>query len=117
MWYLQGYLRGDDFVSVEEQGSRPDAAETLYDKLDSLIQEYFKQSFKENGVLEDGDYIASWAIVVNFGNLNRNDGVGSGYSVASMPAKNPPHAVKGLLREGIDWVLEAQDGAFADDEE
>lgn len=107
-------------MSVEDQESRSDGrkeSEILYDKLDALIQEYFKQTLKENGVLEDGDYIASWAVVVNFGNLNRNDGMGVGYSVETMPLKNPPHATKGLLREGIDWVLESQDGAFADDED
>lgn len=99
---------------------RPDAevsSDTLYDQLDRLIRDYFLQTFKENGVLEDGDYISTWAVVVNFGNLNRADGMGAGYFVETMPQKNPPHATKGLLREGIDWVLEAQYGAFADDDE
>lgn len=106
-------------MSVDEQESRPDekSAKTLYDELDSLIQEYFNQVFKENGSLEDGDYISSWAVVVNFGNLHQFGGAAVGYTVETMPINNPPHATKGLLREGINWVLEAQEGAFIDDEE
>lgn len=104
---------------TDDQESRSDAetSDTLYDKLDKLIQEYFKKTFAEQGIEEEGDYIASWAVVVNYGNLGRADGMAAGYVVETMPAKNPPHATKGLLREGIDWVLEAQDGAFYDDEE
>lgn len=106
-------------MSVEDHGSRPDAetTETLYDKLDKLIQEYVKKTFAEQGLEESGDYIASWALVVNYGNLDRADGFAGAYLVETMPQKNPPHATKGLLREGIDWIYEAQDGAFADDED
>lgn len=100
---------------TESRSDETRPSDTLYDKMDQAIQEYFRQVFKENGVFEEGDYISSWALVVNFANLNRFDGAGSGYSVETMPSKNPPHATKGLLREGIDWVLEAQDGAFTDD--
>ena len=106
-------------MSVEDHGSRPDDETllSLHDKLDQLIQEYFKQHFKDNNALEEGDYIASWAVVVNYGNINQNQGMAVGYGVETMPLRNPPHATKGLLREGIDWILEAQDGAFSDDEE
>lgn len=103
----------------KEPESRSDEAggSSLHDQLDKLIQEYFKKIFKDNNTLDDGDYIASWAIVVNYGNIDQNQGMASGYSVETMPIRNPPHATKGLLREGIDWILAAQDGAFSDDEE
>ncbi len=98
--------------------SRPDAesTDTLYDKLDKLIQEYVKKTFQEQGEAERGDYIASWALVVNYGDLELAEGFAGGYLVETMPQRNPPHATKGLLREGIDWVLEAQEGAFYDGE-
>lgn len=101
----------------ESRSDDAETSETLYDKLDKLIQEYVKKNFSEQGLEEQGDYIASWALVVNYGNLDRADGFAGGYLVESMPQKNPPHATKGLLREGIDWILEAQDGALFDDEE
>ena len=101
----------------ESRSDGPETIDTLYDNLDKLIQEYVKKHFAEQGLEEQGDYIASWALVVNYGNLDRADGFAGGYLVESMPQKNPPHATKGLLREGIDWILEAQDGAFYDDEE
>lgn len=102
---------------TESRSDDSETVDTLYDKLDKLIQEYVKKNFSDQGLEEQGDYIASWALVVNYGNLDRADGFAGGYLVETMPAKNPPHATKGLLREGIDWILEAQDGALYDDEE
>jgi hypothetical protein len=91
--------------------------ETAYEKLDKFIQEYVKKTFTDQGINEEGDYIASWALVVNYGNLDQSEGFAGGYLVESMPPKNPPHAIKGLLREGIDWVLDAQDGALYGDDD
>ena len=90
-------------------------SDELYEKLDKLIQEYVLQNFKENDEHEEGDYIASWALVVNFGNMNKPDDVALGYLVENMPRKNPPHATKGLFKEGIRWVKHAQEGEFSDD--
>lgn len=107
-------------MNTDEQGSRPDdeeTLETLYDQLDSLIQRYVKKSFADKGLEEKGDYIGSWSVVVNYGNLNYKNPAAAGYLVESMPLNSPPHAIKGLLREGIDWVIEQQDGAFEDDED
>jgi len=106
-------------VIDEGRESRPDAetSNTLYDKLDKLIQEYVKKNFEEQGLEEQGDYIASWALVVNYGNLDRSDGFAGGYLVETMPQNNPPHATKGLFREGVDWIYDAQDGALNDDTE
>lgn len=87
----------------------------LYEKLDKLIQEYVKLNFDEQGEAEEGDYIASWALVINYGNFDSGGGFPGGYMVEVMPQKNPPHATKGLLREGIDWVKEAQEGVYSDD--
>lgn len=100
----------------DSRSDGPETVETLYDKLDKLIQEYVKKNFADQGLEEQGDYISSWALVVNYGNLDYANGMAAGYLVETMPPKNPPHAIKGLLREGIDWVIEAQDGAFDDDE-
>lgn len=99
---------------TESRSDDPETSDTLYDKLDKLIQEYVKTTFKEQGEAERGDYIASWALVVNYGDLELAEGFAGGYLVETMPQRNPPHATKGLLREGIDWVLEAQEGAFYD---
>lgn len=103
---------------IDDRESRSDAesSDTLYDKLDKLIQEYVKKNFEEQGEQARGDYIASWALVVNYGDLEVADGFAGGYLVETMPQKNPPHATKGLFREGIDWVLEAQEGVYFDDE-
>lgn len=106
-------------MSVEDHESRPDeeSLETLYDQLDTLIQRYIKKNFQDKGLEETGDYIGSWSLVVNYGNLDNSNPAAAGYLVESMPLHSPPHAIKGLLREGIDWVLEQQDGAFNDDNE
>lgn len=98
----------------ESRSDDPDTVETLYDRLDKLIQEYVKKNFEDQGLSEQGDYIASWVLVVNYGNLELGNGFAGGYFVEAMPQKNPPHATKGLLREGIDQILEAQDGAYYD---
>lgn len=87
-----------------------DVPQELQDKLeviDRLVQDYFKAWWDQGGVHEQGDYIASWAIVANFGNIN--EAVPSGYIVESVPAM-APHTMKGLFLEGVDWVIEAQQG-------
>ena len=80
---------------------------TLFDELNVKINEYMNSIFEDSGEAEDGDYINSWAVVINYGNMN-HDLMAGGYVVATFPHKTPPHAVKGLLREGIDWVIDAQ---------
>lgn len=79
----------------------------LYDELNAKINEYIHSVFEDSDVSEHGDYIDSWAIVLNYGNMNQNLMAG-GYIVETFPHKTPPHSVKGLFREGIKWVEDAQ---------
>lgn len=89
---------------------------SLYDELDTKIQNYIKKTFEDQGLSESGDYIAGWALVVNYGNIERTSSAASGYIVEAMPANSPPHVIKGIFREGIDWVAVQQDEALDDDD-
>lgn len=71
--------------------------------------------FEDSELAEDGDYIDSWAVVINYGNMN-HDAMAGGYLVETFPLKTPPHAIKGLLREGIEWVQDAQSEAGETDD-
>lgn len=84
-----------------------DRTHQLYDELNAKLNEYVNSIFEDSNILKHGDYIDSWAVVVNYGNMNRNMMAG-GYLVETFPHKTPPHAVKGLFREGVDWVEQAQ---------
>lgn len=95
---------------MQSESDSNETVDVLYDKLDNCIQEYIKALFKEEGSDEEDDYIASWALVVNFGNIDQADGFAGGYTVETMPAKMAPHSTKGLFLEGIDWVKEQQIG-------
>lgn len=79
-----------------------------FEELDHLIQDYFQTWWVRNGVQEPGDYIASWAIVANFANIE--NGAATGYVVEASPQTMPPHAMKGLFLEGVDWVIDRQAG-------
>lgn len=83
----------------------PQELQDRLDEIDRLVQSYFKEWWKTQGVLEDGDYISGWALVANFGNIG--DSVPSGYVVESSPVM-APHVLKGLFAEAIDWVVEKQ---------
>ena len=48
---------------MPESRSDAESSDTLYDKLDKLIQEYVKKNFEEQGEQARGDYIASWALL------------------------------------------------------
>lgn len=91
--------------------SRPDEfsdkTNRLYEELNAKLNEYIQSVFEDTNDSEHGDYIDSWAVVLNYGNLNSNTMAG-GYLVETFPNKMPPHALKGLLREGIKWVEDAQ---------
>jgi hypothetical protein len=99
--------------------SRPDeeTTRTLYDKLDKAIQDYLKKTAEEQGFSERGDYIANWALVVNYGNLEEEGVSADGYFVEHMPIGMPPHAAKGLLKEGISYIKDKQyEGMYDDDD-
>lgn len=102
---------------MDDQESRSDeeTSETLYDKMDKAIQAYFKKNFEELEESKRGDYIAAWVLVVNYGNLEENDGFAGDYLVEAMPQKTPPHATKGLLRQGIDEIMDIQYGDYDDE--
>lgn len=89
--------------------SIPTHLQALYDELDAKIEEYLRAWWKENEVAESGDYIANWVLVANFGNINET--AASGYIIESQPSNMPPHAIKGLLMEGVEWVCEMQEKA------
>lgn len=84
----------------------PPHIEKLYDELNAHVEAYFKAWWAENNVDYDGDYIASWAIIANYGNLDHPSP--SGYTVETFPSAMAPHAMKGLFGEAIDWVVEQQ---------
>lgn len=95
---------------MTEAISDGETSDSLYDKMDKAIQAYFNKVFEESEESEKGDYIAGWAIVVNYGNLEVNSGYAGDYLVEAMPQKTPPHALKGLLRQGIDEIMDIQYG-------
>lgn len=86
----------------------PPELEEKHRVLSDAIEDYFRAWWKHNDVEEPGDYIASWALVANFGNLR--DPAPSGYVVETGPTSLPPHAIKGLFSEGVDWTSERQLG-------
>ena len=87
----------------------------LYDELTSKIAEYMQSVFRDNDDDQVGDYVNSWALVINYGNVNIG-GMPGEYLVEAFPPKSPPHATKGLLKEGIDWVRDAQKEEDDDDD-
>lgn len=87
----------------------------LYEELNSKINEYIMSVFEDSDVLDHGDYIDSWALVMNYANMENTRG-SSGYVMESFPATLPPHSIKGLFREGIACVQNIQDEVDDDDE-
>lgn len=79
----------------------------LFEELNTKLNEYIHSVFEDSDISEHGDYVDSWAVVVNYGNMNTGLMAG-GYLVEAFPQRMPPHALKGLLREGIKWVEDAQ---------
>lgn len=86
----------------------PPKLQAMHEELSTKIDEYFRAWWRENGVEEPGDYINAWALVANIGNLEQRSP--AGYIVETGPDNMPPHAIKGLFNEGIDWVCEQQEG-------
>jgi len=99
---------------IEESGDELAAPETptsaeLFEQLDNLVSRYFKELWAESGQGESGDYISSWGLVAHFANMNDPiDRPSAGYICETSPTSMPPHSMKGLFSEGIDWVDEAQ---------
>ena len=79
----------------------------LFEELNTKLNEYIHSVFEDSDISEHGDYVDSWAVVVNYGNINTGLMAG-GYLVEAFPQRMPPPALKGLLREGIKWVEDAQ---------
>lgn len=86
-------------MSDEESTGISEKTRELYEKMDSAIREYFESAWKDLGTAEAGDYIESWALVVNFGNINLNRPA-LNYSYETFPYRMSPHAIKGLFNEG-----------------
>lgn len=99
---------------MTEAISDEETSDSLYDKMDKAIQAYFKKVFEETEENKRGDYIAGWVIVVNYGDLEVNGGFAGDYLFEAMPQKTPPHALKGLLSQGIDEVMGIQYGEYND---
>lgn len=101
-------------AGVNESEIVPPHLEKLHQELQAKVEEYFRAWWAEMPEGDDPeDYISSWIIVVNYGNLRHKSP--SGYTVEAFPSEMPPHAMKGLLNEGVDWVVDRQENA--DDEE
>lgn len=81
-------------------------SQATYDALELAINNHFRQAWKDNEVLAAGDYIPQWALVIHYDDLNQA-ATSNGYDVESSK-RLPPHALKGLLYEGIDWVTDRQ---------
>lgn len=101
-------LERKEEVSIQDgTDSTPPHLQALYEELSVKIEEYFRAWWAERDVEEQGDYVNCWALVANFGNLNAP--APNGYIVETGPTNMPPHGIKGLLAEGVDWVVEMQD--------
>lgn len=90
----------------------PMTSDDTLNALEDAISAHFKKLWEEGGVGVDEDYVGDWAVVIHFGSLS-DELPSSGYSVETK-RNMPPHHVKGLLSEGIDWVADAQEGEFDD---
>jgi hypothetical protein len=104
-------------IRLESDGHTSSEARALYEKLDEVIQAYFKQIDLDLGWHQEGDYIASWAVVVNEGNLLKHNGYAGGYQAEMMPRGSAPHAIKGLLQEGVNYFDNPFQGPSDEDED
>jgi len=85
----------------------PEHLQKMHDELSQKIEEYFQAWWAYRNDGDSGDYVSCWALVANFGNLS--EASAAGYIVETEPVNMPPHAMKGLLSEGVDWVCEMQE--------
>lgn len=89
-------------------------ARAKYNAMEEAIKDYFLQLWEDHEAAERGDFIGDWAVVVHADNLLDN-GVSQLYVVETATGM-PPHHIKGLLSEGIDWVVDRVMEARDDDE-
>lgn len=75
--------------------------------LESAINLHFKTLWVESGQGTTSDYIPDWLVVIHFQDLTvEDDGpVSAGYSMETR-RRMAPHAIRGLLEEGLDWLAE-----------
>lgn len=79
-----------------------------FENLHKIISEYFMMIYDVDDHEKENLYISNWAIVVDVSDMttgNLHD-----YGVEGFPFKQPPHAIKGLLSEGIDVIVGYQEG-------
>lgn len=82
-------------------------AETTLALLETAIHNHFRQLWADGEVLSESDMITDWTVVVYSQDLDKV-GTSSEYSVETSRGL-PPHSIKGLLNEGIDWVVQRQE--------
>ena len=79
----------------------------LFEDLNQSVEAYYNALWEEDDVSEPGDFINQWALVINYGNFNQ-DKMAGGYDFEVYPPTTPPHAAKGLLKEGIQEIEDVQ---------
>ena len=81
-------------------------ADNLLAELDAAIRKYHSDIAKLYGVHNEGDYISSWALVTNYGNLNAPSPIPINYEMELYPPTQAPHSAKGLFIKGSELVDE-----------
>lgn len=91
-------------MTLEEPAAQKTSEETLA-ALEAAINLHFKTMWKESGDEGLADYIPDWAVVIAFQDFGDADQKACAYSMETRSMMQP-HAIRGLLEEGLDWLAE-----------
>lgn len=86
-----------------------EAADKTLQALEDAVNAHFKQVWEDAGELNQSDYIPDWAVVIAYQDL-ASESQQADYSVETRLGMHA-HQIKGLLNEGIDFVIDAQQEA------
>lgn len=80
-------------------------SEQTLQALEDAINLHFKTLWLEGGVQGGTDYIQDWVVIVASQDLSDEDGPMTEYSCETRE-RMAPHAIRGLLEEGLDWLAD-----------